>query len=273
MVWERECMIRCFLIGLSVVLLAGGIALADTDVSIQPSVVELDSANTVFTVDIWKDSADIEFDGYQTVVRFDPTMVELVSASQETVMTNACWNIWWSTSPGEDSIFISHVLMCGGITVTGPGALSKLEFRALEEGVTTIWSDYFWFTHAGVWEKDVAWHDGDVIIGDQSGVNDEVELGSIGSGLRVFPNPSREFEIEIVGSPNLARGSAPVVLCVYDAQGRTIRTLWSCPPPCIPVSTRWNGAMDCGRKASPGIYFLSLSTKSNSHKHKIILVH
>jgi hypothetical protein len=220
---EQELMIRFIFVTLVVSAFAWGAAFA-TDVSIHPSIVSVDPG-TLFWVDVWKDSADIEFDGYQAVVRFDPEMIELVSAAEGTVMTNACWNRWWAPSPGEDSIFLSHVLVCGGLVVTGPGQLSRLQFRGLDEGITTITTDYFWFTLAGIWNKDVAWHNGVVVIGDQSGIEDPTGEASPRAELQVVPNPGRCFEIAGSASGEAGATGNNTYLDIYDARGRLVRTL------------------------------------------------
>jgi hypothetical protein len=250
-------MIRYLVLGASAIALVVGGALGGTDVSIRPALVAVDSG-TVFTVDIWKDSADIEFDGYETVVRFDPTMIELLSVAQETVMTNACGNTWWFPRMGEDSLFISHVLLCGGITVTGPGALSKIEFRALRNGVTAITSDYFWFTLAGIYDKDVTWHDGLVVIGDHSGIGDGKPSGISMPSLAIFPNPGRQFEIELFVPDKAQTFDQSGTLIVYDAPGRLVRSLEYD----LRVTGRnvasWDGRDAADRALPAGVYFVEM---------------
>lgn len=80
-------------------------------------------------------------------------------------MTDLCYNTWWWTDVGDSTVFISHVAMCGGDTLTGPGALSSITFRAPSyEALTDITFDYIEFYKAGYTVPDVVSHDGTVVI-------------------------------------------------------------------------------------------------------------
>ena len=258
----KTCLIIC------VVLLVAGFLRAETEVSVSPAVVVVEPG-AVFTVDVWKDSADIEFDGYETVICFDPAMLEFISVSEGTVMTNVCTNRWWNTKPGVDSVFISHVLMCGGLTATGPGALSSLQFRSLDEGITTIWSTYFWFTKAGVWDRNVQWHDGYVVIGDQTGMADD--RAPAGPVLTVCRNPAPEFRIGIGWRPPLLNRSE-AALYVCDVTGHLVRRLWSGLPSVHTTWVEWDGQDEEGNCVSPGIYFVVLSGEAAYASAKVVLI-
>ena len=242
---------------------------AGTSISITPSTVTV-SPDMVFDVFICKDSLDLEFDGYQTVVTFDPEMLELISASEESVMTNSCWNRWWIPVAGEDSIFISHVLMCGGITVTGPGALSSLKFRALDEGTTVITCDYFWLTYQGYQIDDIAWHDGVVNIG-MAGV---VRRSGMEESLRIeaYPNPGRSFSICLAGGSEGCARIRDGTLDVCDVNGQIVAVLSRGMPVAAANGFGWDGGCDNGCAAAPGVYFIRFTAAEECIKQKVILL-
>jgi hypothetical protein len=135
-----------------VLLACGGLlvaAQADVSVSLQPDPACAQYGAT-FTVDLRVDSAGSPFNGYEAVVRFDPDFVQAVSIAQGALVTDLCGNTWWHTHVGPDSVFISHVAMCGPLTMTGPGVLSTITFHALSQSaVTPIAFDYIEFYDAG----------------------------------------------------------------------------------------------------------------------------
>jgi hypothetical protein len=253
----------------AIVLAATGLGNASTSVSIQPSVLCVEQ-DEVFNIFVWKDSADLEFDGYQTVITFDPEMLELMSAGEEYVMTDSCWNRWWFPDPGPDSIFVSHVLMCGGVTVTGPGALSSLTFRALAEGITTITCDYFWLTYQGYRLDDIAWHDGMVNVG-MAGVN-----GRSGTGgelrIEAYPNPGRFFRIRLAGVRESGVSIGDGTLDICDIGGKVVETLSCGKPGGLTEGFSWNGSRADGGTAAPGVYFVRFASGSKSINHKVILL-
>jgi len=251
------------------VLAASGPGIASTSVSIKPSTVCVEQ-DEVFSVFIWKDSVDVEFDGYQTVITFDPEMLELISANEESVMTNACGNRWWFLEPGADSIFVSHVLVCGGLTVTGPGALSSLTFRALNEGTTVITRDYFWLTFQGYQLADIAWHDGAVNVGmagvgGRSGMEENLRI-------EAYPNPGRSFSIHLAGCPIGGVSIRDGTLDICDVSGQVVTTLSRGLPLGDTDELIWNGRCGDGGEAAPGVYFIRFTSAAECIRQKVILV-
>jgi hypothetical protein len=251
------------------VLAVSGRGVAGISISVKPSIVCVEP-DDVFSVFVWKDSVDLEFDGYQTVITFDPEMLELISAQEESVMTDSCWNRWWFPDPGPDSIFISHVLMCGGITVTGPGALSSLTFRALAEGSTVITQDYFWLTYQGYRLDDIAWHDGVVNIGT-AGIDGRT---GIAERLRIeaYPNPGRSFRIRFQGGPPAKSPAGCGMLDICDISGRVVRSLASGFSPAPSDELFWGGKCEGGSAAAPGVYFIRFTCPTECTREKIILL-
>ncbi|MBM3317708.1 MAG: hypothetical protein FJY75_07630 [Candidatus Eisenbacteria bacterium] len=140
-----------------------GAAAPDIRVSLQPDPACADQGEQ-FRLFVYVDSAGSEFNGYETVIRFNPNRLLALSAQEESVMVDVCGNTWWRRRIGADSVFISHVALCGALTATGPGALSSITFRALQgPAVTPVVFDYIEFYDAGEIVPSVS-HDGVVVI-------------------------------------------------------------------------------------------------------------
>jgi len=244
---------------------------AGASVSVSPESTLVEPGDT-FSVFLWKDSVDVTFDGYEAVVTYDPAVIRYLGATEESVMVDSCWNRWWVVTPSSGSIFISHVLMCGGITVEGPGALSALTFEAISEGSTAISVDYFWFTLSGIWIKDVDWHDGIIDVGDLSGVGKGPEDGEFTLSVMARPNPAREFDITIQGAPPSGTGSIPSQLEIYDVQGRVVASprLTAADP--NRWSYEWNGTGENGSRLAGGVYFARIAMPGFSACRRIVLL-
>ncbi|MBU1701547.1 MAG: T9SS type A sorting domain-containing protein [Candidatus Eisenbacteria bacterium] len=235
-------------------------------VSISPGTTSV-QPNDEFTVYLSIDEAGSEFDSYETVIEYDETLIELLSASQEALMLDPCGNTWWvPPTPGADSAFISHVLLCGGLTVTGPGNLSSLTFRALQNANAEITFDYIYFWIAGELVPDIVSHDGLVIIGGAGAVND-ID-GFTGLKLDVSPNPAQSGLRLTMDMQE--RGA--IDLTLYDPAGRKVSAL---------AQGRFLEAgqhelafhsRDLPAHISQGLYFVVLRTKTEQIVRKVMLI-
>jgi YD repeat-containing protein len=257
-------------IGLGLSLVASPVS-AGACVSVSPQRSEVEPGE-VFTVFIWKDSVDITFDGYEAVVTYDPAIIQYLGASEESVMTDPCWNRWWVVTPDSGSIFISHAMMCGGTTAQGPGALSGLTFEALAEGSTAVSVDYFWFTLGGLWIKDVDWHDGIVDVADLSGVAAGAAGGQSALDLKVRPNPARAFDIIVQGAPPTGGELNPPSLEIYDALGRAVASPQLRTADGNRWTYSWDGTGKMGCQVAGGIYFARTAHAGVTACRRIILL-
>jgi len=128
----------------------GTAAHADVSVMVYPDTTCV-LATQEFRVYLFVDQAGSEFDGYEAVLLYDPNVLTYVSARQESLMLNLCpTEPWWYVQQTSGRIFISHVAMFGGLTMTGPGALSSVLFRARSMlALTDLTFEYITFYRAG----------------------------------------------------------------------------------------------------------------------------
>ncbi|MCK4414568.1 MAG: hypothetical protein KAY32_13600 [Candidatus Eisenbacteria sp.] len=140
---------RALPVAVSLILLLCPPAAGDISVSLHPDTLCVGpSAN--FTLYLWIDEAGSGFDGYEAVVRFDPAALTFLSVQEESLIVDLCHNTWWRPEIGDSTVFFSHVAICGGDTVTGPGALSSITFEAsAATQATPVTFDYIEFYRAG----------------------------------------------------------------------------------------------------------------------------
>jgi hypothetical protein len=86
-------------------------------------------------------------------------------------------------------------------------------------------------------------------------------------GLSVGPNPAAgDVRIEFAVRP-----AGRVLLRLYDASGREVRTLCDAVSQAGDRSFIWSGRDDAGRVCPQGIYFLQLQTDSYRSRKKVVL--
>jgi hypothetical protein len=220
-----------------------------------------------FTIYLWIDEAGDEFDAYETVVSFDPTRVDLISAAEESVMTDPCGNRWWQTNIGESSIFISHAFLCPGVSTTGPGALSSLNFVALQSGTSEIVFDYVDFFLSGILNQATVSRNGIVTVTGGSGVPEGDLLEPRGQMLNVYPNPAGDL---VTIRFNVGR-TGPASLGLFDVRGRRVFDL--VPSRIVEAGThsvRWPPP-DVSVDLSRGVYFWRLLTGEGQVVRRMIL--
>ncbi|HOX25777.1 MAG TPA: FlgD immunoglobulin-like domain containing protein [Candidatus Krumholzibacteria bacterium] len=83
-----------------------------------------------------------------------------------------------------------------------------------------------------------------------------------------YPNPFNPVTTIRFGLPS----PCPVVLRIYDVQGRLVRTLWTGDLPAGEQEVFWNGRDDKGRTVASGVYFCSLRAGRESRTTKMTMV-
>lgn len=113
-------------------LLAGG---ADT-VAVAPG--------QTFTVDLVLRTASPAFNAFDVNVHFDPARLTNVpmsplNAQRGALMTSACFSNspFHLFTPSTDSLVCTMVILCNGVTVSGPGTLYRVRFTA---GTSEVWT-------------------------------------------------------------------------------------------------------------------------------------
>ena len=264
----RAC---CFL-SLALASLLTAPALADVHVAILPSPVMVNPGD-IFDVELTITEEGAPFNGYDAIVGYDPaalTFLQRPQADQEgPLMTLACPNRFhvFTADAAQGRLSISHVLLCAGVNVTGPGVVYRLRFQAgPQEGATTLaLLEGTAFYRAGNYVTPVHMTNASVLIGISTGTPAPA-AGTL--ALRAAPNPfnpSTTFAFAAVDA-------GPARLALYDARGQLVRVLLDEAVAAGPRHVRWDGTDGGGRPVAAGVYVARLDVAGRRAVSRVTLV-
>lgn len=238
-------------------LTAGGLAAAlafapahaaSIDIAMVPASPSIAPSDTL-VLQVSCVGAGLTFNGFDLTISFDPTALTLLPASpvslqEGALMTDACGNTFHVFQSAGDSAHVTDILLCSGISLTGPGTLYTLRFVAGPAArQTTVDFRHVQFYDAGLYQGPTHATGADITIGSPAGVAPGASHGLL--RLRANPNPAR-------GAVRFSLGGDPIsALRVLDVTGRVVRHL--------PLATdtrewRWDGTDDSGANVAPGMY-------------------
>jgi hypothetical protein len=271
---------RSFRVRLAAALLGAALLVAPTFVHAQGVYVALTTDSqivdpgTVFDVSLTITQEGLPFNGFDAVIAYDPAALTLLplspaSLQQGELMTNACATTFHLFHQGADTDTMTDVLLCNGVSVTGPGRIYRLRFRASDTPqVTHIqFLDGLQFYDEGLYVNPVYATDLDIGIG----------TGLVGTGptpapgkldLRVTPNPaagggtSLTIETDRAGAQELS---------VFDLKGRLVRRFEDDTTAGM-RTVHWDGRDALARAVPPGVYLVDLRMKGRSVTRRVSIV-
>jgi hypothetical protein len=227
---------------------AWGVASASAQgvtVALSPA-LQVVSAGQEFDVTLEVSRAGSAFNGFDAIVGYDPaalTFVQLspVSLQEGDLMTTACGNRFHRFRPGSDRDTITDVLLCDGVSVTGPGTIYRLHFRAGTTNQVThvTFLPGLRFYNAGLYVTPLQSSDATVSIGMATGVGSGPQLAP-----GAAPNPFRTATVIRLGTTR----TGPV--SIVDTQGRSVRRLEASAG-----RATWDGRNEAGVRLPPGTYW------------------
>lgn len=217
----------------------------------------------VFDLEIDVTAAGSPFNAFKAVVTWDPAALTFLPASPTTdqqgcLMTGgcsaACGNTFHAFATQADSLWMSNSLLCDAITLTGPGQLYKLHFRAsTTQQVTTVrFRRAPTFINSGLYVTPVT--SADAVIG--IGTPLDVDPGATATGLRLRAEPNPSFGAVLLTVEADAAGEQR--LDVLDVQGRLVRRLSSGWYDRGIRQVKWDGRDASGARAPAGVYLINL---------------
>ena len=258
---------------LSLLLGLAPAAMAAIDLSVLPSTVTVQPGE-VFDVELTVTPAGSAFNGYDAVIGFDPSVLTFIQrprADQEgPLMTAACSNRFhvFSVAPAGDTLDLSHVLLCAGTSVTGPGVVYRLRFQAgLANGTTAIsLKPGTAFYLAGLYVNPVFTHAAEIRIGGASPVPGSAVAAD--PRLNAAPNPFNpstviSFEAAV---PTRAR------ITIHSLRGELVAELLHAEVPAGRNAVAWDGRDDGGRPMASGIYTVHLELGGESFLRRVTLI-
>jgi len=264
--------------GIAVVLILSALGVsplyAAIHVAILPASVAVEPGNE-FVVELTITEAGSAFNGFYAIVGYDPdllTFIEMPAVEQQgQLMQDACANSPFHSfqiAPDSTSLSISYVLLCAGVSVTGPGVIYHLRFQAGPQNATTaltlLEGTEFYF--AGIIIPELFTEDAEVVIGTGTDVPPERPVN--GLNLRAAPNP---FNPQTVISFRVLQ-SSPTTLSVFSVDGRLVTELIDTVLDRGVHSIVWNGRDQYGKQLASSIYHLRLETSGQTEIRPIMLV-
>jgi hypothetical protein len=217
-----------------------------------------------FDIEIAVTQAGSPFNGFEAVVGYNPSALTFLQASPVSLqrgclMTGACsaacGNTFHVFSAAGDSAKTNLGLLCDQISLTGPGQIYKLRFKASNTPqITTLSIRRAAFFNSGLLVTPLSLSGCTVAIGVVLDVGPAPVASGI--GIRALPNPFRNA-VELT----VETGGAEIQdLRVLDLLGRTIRVL---PTERFQAGARpvvWDGRNESGARVPAGIYLVQLRT-------------
>ena len=221
------------------------------------------SASTVspgsgFDVTLQVQQAGSSFNAFDAVISYDPaalTFLQLSPLSQQegALLTDACPNTFHDFRCGVGRDTVTDVLLCGGVSVAGPGQIYRLHFRA--SNTPQVTSVRF--------ATGPKFYDGGIQVGPVGATNAAI---GIGMPADVPMLPVRDGALRVHAAPNPMRGVAAIVVesghdqlidvTIRDVSGRLVRRLERGPFIAGTRSLRWDGRDTAGSPVHPGIYWV-----------------
>ena len=245
----------------------------------------------VFELTFEVDETARQFNGYEVRLHWNPDVLTLDSVRQGSLMADACPNNFTNLTFTDSTAVYSHVLLCGGVSLDGPGVLSVFTFRAHAAGSTvvdivsdpnrTFFDDGIYISPAHpTYPRQVELFDATVSVGGVSGA--PIGSQSAGFAVRVAPNPVRSdgmirivFEnvlaaegAGVVGS-STAAPIAPVSFELADVTGRVVHRRTIDPGE---ASISWRAVDDDGARLPAGAYFYAVRSQSGFAAGKFVIV-
>ena len=278
-IWKD--MAKRILISAALALLGAGAAAgqpAPFNTYLLPAISTIGVGDTAY-VRFEVDETAREFNGYEIDIQYDPDIVEFLPPVIEgQLMIEACPTPRWKVLTQTDStLTFSHVIMCAGVALNGPGVLSIYRFRGLAEGASPITlisdpDDCFYYAGTTInpnhptFPRQVIFHNAEIHVGPQSGIDSGAAPPLEFRLEQNVPNP---FSFATAIGFELA-AAGPVALEVFDVAGRRV---WADAAQLPPGAHRltWRGTTPDAAPLPSGIYFYRLTTAQGVASRKLTI--
>jgi len=235
---------------------------------------QLVDPGSVFEISITIQDAGLAFNGFDAVIGYDPAALTFIplsptSLQQGELMTEACATTFHLFQAGAATDTITDVLLCNGVSVTGPGRIYRLRFRASNTPqVTEIhFLPGLQFYNDGLFVNPVTSSDAQIGIG----------MGLVGVGAA----PERKLELRISPNPSQGGGTAFTIetdragvqeLAAFDLRGRLVRHFEDTTVTAGMRLVHWDGRDDGGNLLPPGVYLVSLRQEERSVSRRVSIL-
>ncbi len=244
-------------------------------VALQPALI-IASPRTEFELEM-QVSAGAPFNGFAATISYDPVALMLLPMSptalqQGCMMTGdcsaACGNTFHLFSAAGDSAAITDVLLCNQISLTGPGTIYKLRFRAATKPrPTTVRIRSAAFYNGGFGVTPVTTADAQVWFNPFVGVGENPQPGT-GIRLHAEPNPAHgaitfSLDADAAGDQRLE---------IHDVTGRRVRRVDGGWRPAGSRQVTWDGRDAAGAPVPAGVYIATLGDGRRTTRVRVAVI-
>lgn len=250
-------------------------AAAGVQVGVMPATVNV-TPGAEFDVTVQVTQAGSPFNGFVAVVGYDPAALTFLPAANVATQQGClmlgtcgggCGNTFHRFTAAGDSLSITDHLMCDQLSLTGPGTIYKLRFRASNTAqVTWIRLRRATFYDAGLYVTPVVTADARVGIGIPLSVGDATPAP--GLSVRAEPNPARGRVALAVESDRAGELRAEI----HDVSGRLVRRLDGGWREAGAARLAWDGADAAGARVPPGVYLVTVRGGERVARSRVVLV-
>lgn len=202
---------------------------------------------------------------------FDPAVVSFVSARQGSLYDAAPFPKFFDLDePSADTVLVTVCVLGYRSYILPPGSLFEIRFEALAAGVTDveIGRVSLMDIDRNLLDEDIG-QAGRIIVTTQTGGTvPPAEEGK----LTNFPNPFNPVTTIVLELPGENGERASTDIKIYDAAGRTVRSLFSGPAPAGRNEFHWDGTSDSGSAVSSGLYMAVSRTGTLRFERKLVLL-
>ena len=213
------------------------------------------------------------FNGFDAVIGFDPAALTLVPTSpsslqQGPLMTEACGALFHHFNLSAGVATISDLLLCGGVSVVGPGQIYHLRFQAstTPQATEVRFLSGLQFYNGGLYVNPAYSSNAVVSIGTATAANPQSRVPAF--SLRVVPNPARGRTAFLVE----AQGPGPQRISVVDVSGRLVRRFEDSFAMPGRRTVTWDGRDEAGHAVPAGVYLVSFEAAGRSVSNHVMLV-
>jgi hypothetical protein len=251
---------------------AAGPAVAGVQVAILPGTTNV-APGGEFDVTIGVTQAGSAFNAFRCTVAYDTTALTFVPATwlsqqEGSLMTGACGLTFHQFAASHDSLLIYDSILCDQISLTGPGTIYKLHFKA-KSTPTVTWIRLLkaTFLNAGLYVTPVTTADARVGIGILLDAGGPLAPAR-GLSVTAEPNPARgrlslAVESDRAGSARLE---------VFDLAGRLVRRFEPFWREAGTSRVTWDGTDASGAHVRPGVYLVTARTDGRVARTRVAIL-
>jgi hypothetical protein len=249
----------------------------------ESSVQEVES---LFELSFEVDETARQFNGYEIRLHWDPDVLSLDSVREGSLMADACANNFTNLTFTDSTAVYSHVLLCGGVSLDGPGVLSIFTFGADAVGSTvvdlvsdpdrTFFDDGLFISPAHpTYPRQVHLFDATVTVGTSAGVEPGL-AETFTFEIRVVPNPVRgdaTLELRFEDSMREALSADGTVrLEISDVSGRRVARWSIAAGGAGKADVLWKAVDRNGVPLPAGPYFYRARVGRDAAQGKILVI-